>query len=500
MSEAKSGGSSSGMSKSSSSSSSSLITKPANLECKDLEEYLKSRPPEVLEKLYNYPAICLAVYRELPEIARQFVIRILFVEQPIPQAVVSSWATQVYAKENTSVSQVLLELGVWRSAAYPGGLAAWELCPTFKKNLKIALLGGGRPWSMSNALDPDQKSRDIDFLDTYAMSRWRCVLHYMVGAGSSKGMEGEGISPDAVRILLHANLMKRDETDGSPVITRQGFQFLLLDTQAQVWHFMLQYLDTCEARGLSLPECLSMLFQLSFSTLGRDYSSEGLSAGLLTFLQHLREFGLVYQRKRKEGRFYPTRLAHNITSKNATHATTLAQDQESDATKDKGYIIVETNYRVYAYTDSNLQVALLGLFTELLYRFPNLVVGVLTRDSVRQAFRGGITAEQIISYLEQHAHPTMLNVEQAINSKSPLPPTVVDQIKLWENERNRFTYTEGVVYNQFLSQADFITLRDYAQSISVMIWQNERIRTMVVTKNGHDDVKKFWKRYSKGGS
>uniref|UniRef100_A0A1Q3F3U2 General transcription factor IIH subunit 4 n=1 Tax=Culex tarsalis TaxID=7177 RepID=A0A1Q3F3U2_CULTA len=480
---------------SSSSGTSSLIAKPANLECKNLEEYLRSRPPDALEKLYNYPAICLAVYRELPEIARQFVIRILFVEQPIPHAVVSSWGSQIYAKENTAVSKVLTELGVWRSTGLTGGLEGWELCSTFKKNLKIALLGGGRPWSMSNSMDPDQKSRDIEFLDTYAMSRWRCVLHYMVGAGSSKGMEGEGISPDAVRILLHANLMKRDETDGSPVITRQGFQFLLLDTQAQVWHFMLEYLDTCEARGLDLAECLSMLFQLSFSTLGRDYSSEGLSQGLLTFLQHLREFGLVYQRKRKEGRFYPTRLAHNITSRNAV--PTIQED--GSVAQDKGYIVVETNYRVYAYTDSNLQVALLGLFTELLYRFPNLVVGVLTRDSVRQAFRGGITAEQIISYLEQHAHPTMHNVEQTINTKSALPPTVVDQIKLWENERNRFTYTEGVVYNQFLSQGDFNTLRDYAQSIGVMIWQNERTRTMVVTKNGHDDVKRFWKRYSKGG-
>lgn len=155
----------------------------------------------------------------------------------------------------------------------------------------------GRPWTMVNVLDTDSKARDIAFLDNYAMSRWRCVLHYMVGAGAIKGPDGETISPDAVRILLNANLMKRDENDGSPVITRQGFQFLLLDTQAQVWHFMLQYLDSCEQRGMSLPECLSMMFQLSFSTLGRDYSSEGLSNTLLSFLQHLREFGLVYQRK-----------------------------------------------------------------------------------------------------------------------------------------------------------------------------------------------------------
>lgn len=41
---------------------------------------------------------------------------------------------------------------------------------------------------------------------------------------------------------------------------------------------------------------------------------EGMNNELLTFLQHLREFGLVYLRKRSSGRFYPTRLALNITA------------------------------------------------------------------------------------------------------------------------------------------------------------------------------------------
>lgn len=475
------------------------LSKPVDLECIDLQRYLKSKTSTVIESFYNHPSICLAVYRELPEIARQFVIRILFVEQPVPQAVIASWTSQLHSKEHSNATSTLTDLVIWRSVAIPGGLPAYELMPTFKKNLKIALLGGGRPWNMSNTLDPDSKARDIQFLDNYAMSRWRCVLHYMVGAsGALKGTEMEGISADAVRILLSANLMKRDDTDNAPVITRQGFQFLLLDTQSQVWYFMLQYLDTCEQRKLILSECLSMLFQLSFSTLGRDYSTEGMSESLLLFLQHLREFGLVYQRKRKAGRFYPTRLALNISSKQSAVA---AITSENECAQERCNIIVETNYRVYAYTDSNLQVALLGLFTELLYRFPNLVVGVLTRDSIRQAFRGGITADQIISYLEQHAHPSMLSKENAsIKTTSLLPPTIVDQIKLWENERNRFTYTEGVAYNQFLSQSDFISLRDYAQSINVLMWHNERTRTMVVTKNGHEDVKKFWKRYQKGSS
>ncbi|XP_061720283.1 general transcription factor IIH subunit 4 isoform X2 [Cydia pomonella] len=378
----------------SSKSKSSLNLNPApTLQCKDLHEYLKSRSAQFLETLYNYPTICLAVYRELPELARHFVIRLLFVEQPVPQAVVASWVSQAHAKEQIKAAEALSELSVWQDAPIPGGLPGWMLAQSFKKNLKVALLGGGRPWSMSMSLEPDGKARDVAFLDAYASERWECVLHYMVGSAQT-----EGISADAVRILLHAGLMTRDAEDGSAVITRAGFQFLLLSTAKQVWLFLQHYLHTAEKRSLSAAECLAFLYQLSFSTLGKDYSTEGMSNNMLVFLQHLREFGLVYQRKRKAGRFYPTRLALNIAS--------VRGDAEiSQPAATRGYIVVETNYRVYAYTQTSLQAALLGLFAELVYRFPNLVVGVLTRDSIRQALRGGITASQIIKYLEQHAHP-----------------------------------------------------------------------------------------------
>lgn len=57
---------------------------------------------------------------------------------------------------------------------------------------------------MSSALEADNKARDVSFLDGYSAERWECVLHYMVGS-----QQQEGISADAVRILLHAGLMKR---------------------------------------------------------------------------------------------------------------------------------------------------------------------------------------------------------------------------------------------------------------------------------------------------
>jgi transcription initiation factor TFIIH subunit 4 len=76
--------------------------------------------------------------------------------------------------------------------------------------------------------------------------------------------------------------------------------------------------------------------------------------------------------------------------------------------------------------DNPLQTAVLNLFVSLKYRFPNLVVGSITRESVKKALDNGISAEQvrlswllfiissiptnfgqIISYLTTHAHPQM---------------------------------------------------------------------------------------------
>lgn len=161
---------------------------PTGLQCKNLHEYLKSRTPGMLNKLYNNPPICLAVYRELPEIARHYVMRLLFIEQTIPQAMIASWCSKLHYNEHENIVQVMNELHIWKEAPIPGGMPGWVLNPTFRKNLKIVLLGGGSTWTMSNNLESDSKPRDVTFLDSYALERWECVLHYMVGSQQQEGM------------------------------------------------------------------------------------------------------------------------------------------------------------------------------------------------------------------------------------------------------------------------------------------------------------------------
>ena len=223
------------------------------------------------------------------------------------------------------------------------------------------------------------------------------------------GSEQSSVPRKTVLYLLQrAGLMQPDEvTPAQFNITSAGFQFLLQDVNSQLWVLLLQYLSMAEERNMELVEVLAFFFTVGSLELGRCYETAGLSPTQLQMLEELSDYGLVFRPNRNSKYFFPTRLATTLTSATAPNLS-MSSDQE-----EQGYVILETNYRVYAYTGNLLRIAILNLFVTLKSRFPNLVVGQLTRDRVKSALKKGITADQIIAYLEHHAHPQMQkNVRQ----------------------------------------------------------------------------------------
>ena len=63
----------------------------SSLKCDNLIEYLSRLGKPMVDKLYSSSATSLPVFRELPDLAKHYVMRLLFVEQPIPQQVIASW-------------------------------------------------------------------------------------------------------------------------------------------------------------------------------------------------------------------------------------------------------------------------------------------------------------------------------------------------------------------------------------------------------------------------
>jgi transcription initiation factor TFIIH subunit 4 len=298
-----------------------------------------------------------------------------------------------------------------------------QLTTNFRNSLRLALSGGGNHNSFgvpsTLSIPPEI---DLPFLDRYARKKWDDILHFVVSSVGyhSAGESSSGPNKSVKELLIAGRLVDR-KPSGAIGITQAGFTFLLQEANAQVWTLLLLWLeamDTNREAGLEAVDMLSFLFVLASLELGRAYDTNALTEQRKNMLPSLVDFGLIYVPHHKRSMFFPTRLATTLTSSGgnalrsisdgvaaATAAASTGSSGPLGSSGDqKGSVIIETNYRIYAYTQSTLQIAVLALFTKLNMRFPDMVAGRVSRASIRQAINFGITAEQIISYLSAHAH------------------------------------------------------------------------------------------------
>ncbi|PPQ63223.1 hypothetical protein CVT24_005683 [Panaeolus cyanescens] len=362
---------------------------------------------------------------------------------------------------------------------------------TFKTSLRQAITGGGTSGSFGVPANDKRPPTEVEFLDSFALERWETILHFMVSSGT--GQQPSPPSQGVLFLLQRSGLMTKSHSSFLK-ITSAGFQFLLQSPHDQLWELLLQYLRLAETsskeRVMDLVEVLGFIFMLSTMELGKEYSTENLSSTQKAMLEDLRDYGLIWQRTNSSRRFSPTRLSTTLTSS----APPLPVSAGSSSGPQEGFIVLETNYRLYAYTDNALQIAVLNLFVSLKYRFPNLVVGSITRDSVKNALMNGISADQIINYLMTHAHAQM-------RKNNPLlPVTVQDQIRLWELERNRLKSRPGYLYTMFATQADYEFVLDYAKKLDIVLWEDPVKRCFFGTMDGHANIKEFIERRTAGGA
>ncbi|KAJ1734186.1 RNA polymerase II transcription factor B 52 kDa subunit, partial [Coemansia biformis] len=443
-----------------------------------IAEYLESLPTQFCKRVFSSPAACLAIFRLLSTVGKQLVMSMLYLDSGIQVQDVLQWAKVGHQR---MVKGKIHQLRKLQLVVEDKGSVS--LNPIFREQLRNALTGGGDFNSFGIPyVGLRDKRVSVAWLARYANERWEAILHFMVGRSQASAESLAPLSESVRDILRMSGLM--EDGEGGMTITNRGFQFLLQDAASQAWTVLLQYLRLAETQAMDVVEVLNFLFQLVSLQLGRAYSTEALTRNQRKMLSELRDFGLIYQDDLESKRFYPTHLITSLTSgtKSGDGKDGAPIQSELTTSSEHGYIILETNCRVYAYTKSPLQIAILNLFVHLMSQFSNLVTGMITRASVRRALLHGITADQIIIFLSTNAHPQMQN-------KIPvLPVTVTDQIRLWERERNRLLPTQAQFYKGFARKQDFERIFKYAQDIGVILWASKEKCQMVVTRHGHAKI------------
>ncbi|CCH61469.1 hypothetical protein TBLA_0E04140 [Henningerozyma blattae CBS 6284] len=490
-----------------------------------VNQYLEELPQPVQNRLYESPATCLAIYRLLPQLAKFFIMSMVFNENEVMLRDLDRWVKSNGKLQFQEAIKSMKSLHLLVPGKNSGAVMI-NLNSTFRSSLKNALTGGEINNSFGVIVDNDRDAVKVSMLEEYSTKKWETILHFMVGTPLATTP-----SENVLNLLKHSKLMEENEETNEFKITNEGFQFLLQESNSQIWTLLLQYLKLTETLHMDPVDVLNFIFMLGALEFGKAYSISSLSETQKIMLKDMRDYGLIFQKNSNANVFYPTSMATMLTSdaRNVRTASgaidhILQRSQETNknsnndddedvdqvgsntqATAD-GALIIETNFKLYSYSNSPLQIAVLSLFVHLKTRFSNMVTGQITRDSIRRALRNGITAEQIIAYLLTHSHPQMRrlaegNLEKKLeldpNAKDSLqilPPTVVDQIKLWQLELDRIISHEGSLYSDFENNQEYNLLSTYAEDIGVLLWKNDKKRKFFVLKEGNSQVLDYAQR------
>ena len=405
---------------------------------------LSNNPANAVPLLKDPLCACMLI-RLLPPAVRSVVVKYLMIQGAIPFTLFVESMGTVERTERNALLRLIKAIGILNGRAKEVWINA---------EFQNAVLSAP-PLLLPNV---------HPFFHSYASGEPASSFHAHFERLLMSMVKGD-ISSEYSKLLQQADLLS-----SSLQVTSKGFQFLMAPRANQLWALLMLMVKPSEYQ---------LILHLVLCRDNIRYTTSCLPSNLLAWLQ---KFGLVQVQGET---FMITDLTYHLLP----HSTEQQNDTES------GFIILETNYSLYAYTSNPLHISLLSLFLRLSSRFPNLLYGRITFESIRNALESGITADQIITYLHIHAHP---QARQRYGLECSIPPNLADQIRLWELERQR-TYKNrpGVLWSGFLDEGEWQRVLQECDRIGAKLYANSAKRLLIVDPSANDYLKSLFANNNK---
>jgi len=440
---------------------------------------------EEASELYSSRWACRAVLHSLPPLAKQYALRLLHVCQPVPQAVLAGWTAHGAEKAHVHALSRLLALRVLLRSQKAS--ESVELHPRFQSELLQSIHSSHSHSDSSHT--PSHLSVHLpqnDSLHEHARARWDDVLLQLlpdscsaVSRNHKPRQYSHGLSDstggwlDPTALFRIAGFLSNDNR-----ISPQGFKFLMSGTASQLWRLMREHVAEAQRSGSTGVAIVAFALRLAFQQQGQPYRLDRSRSLETQAAADFARMGLVYVlHEDNDGIWYvPTELASTLLA-----GETAAEGSGSP----QGSILVETNMRVYAYTQSPVQLSILKMISKQDAVLPNLYIGSITRAKIRSALLS-VSAEQIVSFLTLHAHA------QVAKKRFPVPERISDQIHLWEQEMNRMSFMHVAMYTEFKTREMFDRVVSQVRENNALLWCTQIGSTYAehtsTEANGHADA------------
>lgn len=477
----------------------------------DIFEYLASlNDKELMTNFYSDTSCCICTFRFLHPISQGIIYKMLFCKRPITLKIMRKWPE---AKNDEAMNQFEVQFDkLFRlQILFKNKNDECTLNSIFAENIKVAISTDHELSLIKAKTTVEKKAPTQEELTEHAKAKLQKIIFFMLNLLPIGEM-----NEFVIKLLLESNFI--EETHSGMSLTVDGFRFILEDISSQIHILLLNYIKMKK----SSPHTLQLIFQLIMSSESSYKINESTNVDnqmIINILMELKQIGLVYLKKMK--RFYVTRLMRSfLFGDDIISASRSLMSQDEDKS-----IIVETNFRVYCYTSSGLYRAILQLFCKIDVIFPNFIGGIITRERVREAFKKGITAEQISMFLNKHAHEQMyikkdledekedpagilvdprdaapVGVKKAdkriSKSASVIPKNVKDQMSIWESEMKCLQRRPGLMIDNFENRDKYDQFKAFLKSSSIMpLDWNEKNMTVVVALDKEKEIYEFLNRH-----
>lgn len=259
----------------------------------------------VFESLYSCSWTALAVFQSLPALAKQVVMRLLLLSEPVEAKIVLSWVKPDAVGDLKSCIakveslQILLReprVAFVEDLSLAAVGEAISIRPIFRSQMMKHLSSSGdekRPWALQ-AVDTPLKP---EVIERFAATEWQSILNFMA-TNNQKSSNKEIVTLLQKAGLLEFKASAAPTSTGSRVkmamtITPAGYRFMMKDVHVQLWTFVASYMSAHLVETADKVGLLSLLFQLSFCTVGDCFGVEDVPEALQPRLLTLASFGMV---------------------------------------------------------------------------------------------------------------------------------------------------------------------------------------------------------------
>ncbi|CAM9631388.1 unnamed protein product, partial [Discosporangium mesarthrocarpum] len=149
-------------------------------------EYIEKLPANALDRLYGKdagehghgPWTCRAILQSLPQLSKQYIMRLLFVKGYVDRGMIKSWVKKEYHRVHAIAFRKLLNMRVL--VQNPTNSAEFQLNPPFRENLQQALCATDKtPWQWVGQR-ADKYPPTVAKIEQSMHSRWQGLLYFIV--------------------------------------------------------------------------------------------------------------------------------------------------------------------------------------------------------------------------------------------------------------------------------------------------------------------------------